>query len=404
MSLTNEQIKLIQSTIPILKENGSALTDYFYNRMLNNHPELKNVFNMGHQRSGAQARALAGAVLAYAENITTPENLGQAVNLIAHKHVSLNIQPEQYSIVGENLLHSISEVLNISMDSEMIEAWAMAYNQLADILIGVEKQLYNQELQNPYGWNGWKEFRIIDKKEESSEITSFYLKPTDNSNVPAFQAGQYISVRVFVPELQLKQPRQYSLSDCSTKDYFRISVKKESAHNDLAEGYVSTTLHNNYQIGDIVEISNPTGNFVLQNPDKANVFISGGVGLTPMLAMLKTLSQKNHSQPISFIHACRNQSVLAMTQEIETLKNNMSNLSTYLACEEASEGFCADKIGHLDLTEVASNLLPMEADYYICGPKGFMQKQYQDLLNLGIAAENIHMELFGTGGVYDIAA
>lgn len=101
--MTPQQIDLVKATVPVLRENGVALTGYFYNRMLGNNPELKETFNMGHQRSGAQAQALAGAVLAYAENIEDPSVLLPVVELIAHKHVSLNIQAPDYNIVGENL-------------------------------------------------------------------------------------------------------------------------------------------------------------------------------------------------------------------------------------------------------------------------------------------------------------
>lgn len=62
--LSEKQKEQVKATVPVLKENGVALTDYFYKRMLKNNPDLKETFNMGHQRSGAQAKALAGAVLA----------------------------------------------------------------------------------------------------------------------------------------------------------------------------------------------------------------------------------------------------------------------------------------------------------------------------------------------------
>ena len=127
--LSTQQLELIKATVPVLRESGVALTDYFYKRMLNNHPELKETFNLGHQRSGGQAKALAGAVLAYAENIENLAVLGDAVSLIVAKHVSLNIQADQYAIVGENLLHSISEVLSVPIDSDLIAAWAAAYGQ-----------------------------------------------------------------------------------------------------------------------------------------------------------------------------------------------------------------------------------------------------------------------------------
>ena len=135
--MTPQHIELVQATVPVLRENGVALTTYFYNRMLNNHPELKNTFNMDHQSTGRQPRALAAAVLAYAENITNPGVLAKAIERITTKHVSLDIQPDQYAIVGENLLHSISEVLDVPMDSDLIAAWKEAYTLLSRLQSGL---------------------------------------------------------------------------------------------------------------------------------------------------------------------------------------------------------------------------------------------------------------------------
>ncbi|PIT12820.1 NO-inducible flavohemoprotein [Snodgrassella alvi] len=405
MQLTTRQIELVQATIPTLQQHGVELTRYFYNRMLSNNPDLKEIFNLGNQRNDAQPQALASAILAYAQNITALQNLDNAISQIAHRHVSLDIQPDQYPIVGTNLLHSISEVLNVPMDSELIEAWSAAYQQLADILIQAEANLYQQQNNTKGGWNGWKKFKIVDKQEESSEITSFYLQPVDNSPLPEYQPGQYISVRVMVPQLGIRQPRQYSLSDSNHPEYFRISVKKETANQQHKAGYVSTTLHEHYQIGDEIEVTNPTGTFLLHNPDKNTVLISAGVGITPMIAILNTLAAENNPhQQISFIHACRNSSVLAMHQHIIELQQTMPNLHSYLACENPGTELAADKIGRLELSELNRALLPADADYYICGPKQFMHSQYHTLRNLHIPQNQIYMELFGTGGFSQLTA
>ncbi|MDO4222531.1 MAG: NO-inducible flavohemoprotein [Acinetobacter sp.] len=390
--MSPEQIALVKGTIPVLREHGVALTSHFYNRMLNNNPHLKEVFNLGHQRSGAQARSLAGAVLAYAENIENPAVLAPVIDLIAHKHVSLEIQAPDYAIVGENLLHSISEVLNIPMEHELIAAWAAAYGILADVLIGAEKAIYDEHQQTKGSWLGWRRFKISKKEQESDEITSFYLVPSDEDGLPPYKAGQYISVRVLVDELGLKQPRQYSLSDCAKGDYLRISVKREDAHDGLAQGWVSTTLHGK-NVGDEVEVTAPTGNFFLLDPNKNNVFISGGVGLTPMVAMLNQVIEAGVPQQASFIHACRNANVHAMKQHIDDAKAKFANIKTFVCYEEGQ----ADATGRLDLTQVPADLLPADADYYLCGPVAFMQAQREALLARGIAAEQIHFEAFTTG-------
>lgn len=400
--MTPQQIELVKATVPVLRENGVALTGYFYNRMLGNNPALKETFNMGHQRSGAQAQALAGAVLAYAENIEDPSVLLPVVELIAHKHVSLNIQAPDYSIVGENLLHSISEVLNISMEDPLIAAWAAAYGQLADLFISTEKAIYDQHQQTKGSWLGWRNFKIAKKVVESDEITSFYLAPVDGGDLPNYEAGQYISVRVFVQELNLRQPRQYTLSTSPQADYLRISVKREDAKGELAEGWVSNTLHSLAE-GSEIEVSAPTGNFYLIDSKKRNVFISGGVGLTPMIAMLNQLVTLDMPQPVTFIHACRSSQVHAMKQHIHDLKAKFPRLSTFTAYEFPNDGDVLgvdyEAIGRLDLASMDAALLPTTADYYLCGPMPFMAEQHKALVARGIPAENIHSEAFGTGGV-----
>ena len=399
--MTPQQIDLVKATVPVLRENGVALTGYFYNRMLSNNPELKETFNMGHQRSGAQAQALAGAVLAYAENIEDPSVLLPVVELIAHKHVSLNIQAPDYNIVGENLLHSISEVLTISMEDPLIDAWAAAYGQLADLFISTEKAIYEQHQQTQGSWLGWRKFKIAKKVDESEEITSFYLAPVDGGALPKYEAGQYISVRVFVEALGLKQPRQYTLSTSPQADYLRISVKREDEKGDLASGWVSNTLHGLAE-GSEIEVSAPTGNFYLIDSSKRNVFISAGVGLTPMIAMLNQLVTLDMPQPASFIHACRTSQVHAMKQHIQEQKTKFPRLSTFTAYEFPHSGDVIgedyDVAGRLDLATLDTALLPAHADYYLCGPIPFMQQQHQALVARGIKPEQIHSEAFGTGG------
>ena len=401
--MTPEQIQLVQSTVPVLRENGVLLTKHFYQRMLGNHQNLKEVFNLGHQRSGAQAQALANAVLAYAENIENPAVLMPVVELIANKHVSLNIQAPDYSIVGENLLHSISEVLGIAMDHPLIEAWAIAYGQLADIFIQTERAIYQQHQQTKGSWLGWRAFKIARKTVESEEVTSFYVEPVDGGALPTYQAGQYISVRVFVEELGLKQPRQYTLSTHPQPNYLRISVKREQGNNaDQAAGWVSNTLHQLPE-GAEIEVSAPTGNFFLINPNNKNVFISGGIGLTPMIAMLNQLDSLGMPQPVQFFHACRNSEVHVMKKHIDQLKGQYTQFKTCIAYEFPHEGNVQgqdyDIAGRLDLNHVEPSLLPKDADYYLCGPMPFMAEQQKTLIKLGINAAQIHSEAFGTGGV-----
>ncbi len=248
-----QQIELVKNTVPVLRESGVALTSYFYARMLKHHPELNNVFNLDHQSSGRQPRALAAAVLAYADNIENPSVLGKAIEHITTKHVSLDIQPEHYAIVGDHLLHSISEVLDVSMESDLIGAWKVAYLQLADILIGVEKQKYDHLVAQQGGWAGWRSF-IIKNIESLDSTKRFILVPQDGQAILPADAGSFISVKVKVPHQSLEQPQQFSFTENQTAQEYSFNVTTEETASEFS---VANILFNAYHLNDIVKISAP---------------------------------------------------------------------------------------------------------------------------------------------------
>ncbi|PTR01606.1 nitric oxide dioxygenase [Mucilaginibacter yixingensis] len=396
--MTNEQKAIITATVPVLRENGVALTKYFYNRMFTHHPELKNMFNMGNQKSDRQQTALALAVLAYAENIADPSVLLPAVDHIGHKHTSLDIRPEHYIIVGTQLIASIQEVLGDAATPEIIDAWTVAYNQLAQLMIGHEASLYTQQTNRDNGWTGWRPFLVKKKVAESAEITSFYLYPADGGKVPAHQPGQYISLRTFLPALNLKQARQYSISSAPNADYYRISVKKELGPDLDANGLISNYLHDFVKAGDTVDLTAPAGNFILGGDVDAPVtFISGGVGLTPLVSMLHTLVDRKHAHPITWLHGCRNESVHAFKEQIAAIAEQNQQLTQHVFYNQPSEANKAAGIleGHLDIKEVSDLALNPEGHYFICGPSVFIQKQYHDLVAAGVKKDRIYFEEFG---------
>ena len=158
--MTPDQKALVTATVSTLKEHGVALTTHFYRRMFEHNPELKNVFNMGNQQNGKQQMALAMAVLAYAENIEDPSVLLHAVTKIGHKHVSLDIRPEHYAIVGRHLIASIGEVLGEAATPALLDAWAAAYGELAGLMSGLESGLYQKAANQEGGWTGcFRSFR-----------------------------------------------------------------------------------------------------------------------------------------------------------------------------------------------------------------------------------------------------
>lgn len=394
---------LVKGTAPVLKTHGVALTKHFYARMFQHNPELKHVFNQGHQAGGEQQQALAGAVAAYAEHIDDPSVLMPVVTRIVHKHVSLGIRPEHYQIVGKHLLASIKEVLGEAATDELVDAWAAAYGQLADLLIAEEARLYAESAAKPGGWTGWRAFRVVGKQRESAEITSFYLAPADGGAVPAYRPGQYVSVRVFVPELGLMQPRQYSLSDAPGQDRLRISVKREAGGADTPAGRVSNALHDRLEEGGVIDVAPPQGDFHLREEGNAPVvLLSGGVGLTPMVSILNHLVGLNDERQIRFVHGCRNSSVHAMKEHVNSIAAERGNVRKAVFYEEIGHADQAgrdyDHAGRVDLLAIRDEVIVPDADYYLCGPAGFMRAQRAALTGLGVPDDRIHAEAFGSGG------
>jgi nitric oxide dioxygenase len=390
----------VKATAPVLAEHGFAIISRFYQRMLGAHPELKNIFNMRHQERGEQQRALAGAVLAYATHIDNLAVLGPAVARIAHKHASLGVVPEQYPIVGEHLLAAIKEVLGDAATDTIIGAWAEAYGQLAQILIDAEKALYDAAAAKPGGWRGWRNFVVRQKRAESDVVTSFFLEPEDGGPLADFEPGQYISIAIDVPAIGLRQIRQYSLSDAPNGRYYRISVKREGESVEPTAGYVSNLLHDHVHRGDVVRLAPPFGPFHLdRSVDTPVVLVSGGVGLTPLFSMMKTLL-KHSDREVVFVHGARNGSVHAMKGRLEAIAATHRRLTSIVfydtPLDDDVRGYDYDHAGLVDLQLVADRAIKPDADYYICGPGPFMQMQIGALKGLGVPADRIHYEVFGS--------
>lgn len=401
--LTPTTIATVKATAPVLAEHGYAIIQRFYERLFQAHPELKNIFNMRHQEHGDQQRALAGAVLAYATHIDNLPVLQSAVSRIASKHASLGVVPAQYPVVGEHLLAAIKEVLGSAATEPVLSAWAEAYQALADIFIKVEGDLYRQTAAKPGGWTGWRNFVVGHRRAESEVITTFYLEPEDGQPVADFTPGQYVSVAVDLPQTGLQQIRQYSLSDAPNGKLYRISVKREATPDGA--GYVSNLLHDYVNKGDVVRLSAPFGDFAIDmQATTPVVLVSGGVGLTPLISMLKMLLRDSEREVV-FVHGARNSKVHAMKAAIRAVADTNRRMKSFVfydaPLKDDAPGYDYDFEGVVDLNRIADAIRLPGADYYICGPAAFMPVQIAALKKLGVEESRIHHEVFGTGAIED---
>lgn len=406
--LSPKTIEIVKLITPVVAANAETVTRRFYQLMFAGNPEVQAYFNQAHQHSGGQQRALAGAICAYFANIDNLGVLGPAVNLIAHKHCSLGIQPEHYPIVGKHLLAAIKDVMGDAATDEIIAAVAEAYGFLAEVCIQREADIYRQQRETVGGWNGYRKFVVDRKVPESDIVTSFYLRPADGGPLPPFEPGQYVTVRIDHPRTPTS-PRNYSLSDAPGNTHFRISVKREPCLVEGApDGLISNYLHDVVQVGDELEMGPPCGEFTLL-PELANdkpiVLLAGGIGVTPLLSMAKALVKRGIDAPIHFVHAARNSRVQALAGEIRALGEH-ANVSTHVIYDEPLETDVAerrcDSVGTVGTNFLRDRTPYQQASFYFCGPKPFMQSVYAGLKELGVGEERISFEFFGPR--QDIAA
>lgn len=387
--LTDAQRDIIKTTVPLLETGGEALTTHFYELMLRDYPQVRPLFNQAHQASGTQQRALANGVLTYARHIDKLEALGPLASQIVNKHVALQIQPEHYPIVGNCLLQAIRDVLGETVaTNEVIDSWTAAYQQLADLLIEAERAIYDEMATAPGGWRGARRFSVQRKVPESQEITSFYLEPADGKAVLNFKPGQYIGLRLTVNGEEIR--RNYSLSAAPNGRSYRISVKRE------ANGVASRYLHEQIEQGDTLELFPPAGQFSLRHNDRHQVFISGGVGITPTLAMAEAALQTQ--RPVTFIHYARNAQVHAFGEQLNRWATRYPRFQAYVVYEEhqAMMGPQPHAIGRPTTTQL-EQWLPRDGqfDAYYLGPKAFMAFIKRTLRNMGLPDEQSYYEFFG---------
>jgi len=390
--LDAQTIATVKSTLPLLAETGPKLTAHFYDRMFKHNPELKEIFNMSNQRNGDQREALFNAIAAYASNIDNLAALLPAVEKIAQKHTSFQIQPEQYDIVGTHLLATLDEMF--SPGQQVLDAWGKAYGVLAGVFINREAQIYQEHAEKVGGWEGTRAFRLLKRRPQSALITSFEFEPVDGKAVADYQPGQYLAIWLKPEGFPHQEIRQYSLTRKPNGKTYRIAVKREEG------GQVSNWLHNEAKPGDVVYLAAPAGDFFMDvTPETPVTLISAGVGQTPMLAMLDTLAKSRHMAQVNWFHAAENGNVHAFADEVRELGASLPRFAKHVWYRKPDEADRAagrfDSEGLMDLMQHEGELSDPAMQFYLCGPVAFMQFAAQQLVTLGVAKARIHYECFG---------
>ena len=262
------------------------------------------------------------------------------------------------------------------------------------------------------GWQGFRKLRIAAIHADSTSVASIVLEPADGDPLTHPLPGQFVTVRLPAAADQARRVlRSYSLSGPPDAAQYRISVKLEP------NGAASTYLHTRARIGDVLEVAAPRGNFVIDlaapsTPERPVVFISAGVGITPVLAMLHALAGAGSGREVWWLYGARNSVEHPFGDEVRSLLGHLTNVHSYVYYSQPgphdSPGREFDRVGRLTPDVLDSLGVPMDADFYLCGPSAFLRDHTHRLQARQVPTQRVQTELFGpelsrTPGIADNA-
>ena len=280
----------------------------------------------------------------------------------------------------------------------------------AEVALLREKN-HQQRIKNELAWNRFRKFRIARKESENSDICSIYLTPNDNRPLQSFLPGQYLTLKLNIPGNKQPVTRCYSLSDsCFRQDYYRLTIKRIPAprdHPELSPGLSSNFLHDSLHPGDTIDLKAPSGNFYLDtDSEDPVVLIGGGVGITPVLSMLNTITQSGSKRETWFFYGVRNSDEHIMKGHLMKAAAEHENVHVVICYSDPKpEDMLGQDYHHGERVsvELMKSVLPhSDFDFYLCGPPPMMKSIVNDLQEGGINTKRIHFEAFGPASVKQV--
>lgn len=389
--LSQQSAEVVGATAAVVAAHAEAITTAFYGRMLNEHPEFLRLFNQANQATGEQSRALAASVVAYAVQLIDPTapSFQHVMTRIAHKHVSLGIRPEQYPIVGRHLLAAVGQVLGDAVTTEIAAAWDEVYWLFATQLIAQEARLYQHAGIDPA--RPLRPYRVVRRIVEAHEVVSLLLEPADGGSLPEVSPGQYVSVFVDLPDGS-RQPRQYTVSSTAMGMRLQITISLLRGANGAPDGVVSTYLTEHVRVGDLLEVSAPAGDFVVDSADGPLLLASAGAGITTVLPIVELIARTQPSRPVIVAHADRTARDHALRDTVLHVGRQLDNFTSYAWYETLDPSDDQSRQGFMDLSDVP---LDPDVQVFTCGPLPFMRLVRSTLLARGVPAGSIRYEVFG---------
>jgi nitric oxide dioxygenase len=263
------------------------------------------------------------------------------------------------------------------------------YWLFATQLVAEEARLYQQAGVDPA--RPLRPYRVVRKIEETKDVISLILEPTDEAGLPDISPGQYVSVFVDLPDGQ-RQPRQYTVSSTGLGNRLQITVRRVRGANGAPDGVVSTYLNDVAAVGDVLEVSAPAGDFVVQPSDGPLLLASAGAGITTVLPIVEHIARTQPDRTVIVAHADRTAQDHALRETVLHVGRQLDDFTAYSWYESVGPDDKRSQQGFMDLTEIP---LPADIQVFTCGPLPFMRHVRSTLLALGVPADSIRYEVFG---------
>jgi ferredoxin-NADP reductase len=265
-------------------------------------------------------------------------------------------------------------------------------------------------------WSGWRDFRVVRREFEDAAQTqcSFHLQAVDGVPLAPFQPGQYLTFSLNAPEGVAGAPgtvrtitRCYSLSDRPDASGYRITIKRALAPADRPElppGLSSGYFHDRVHEGDVLRVKAPSGHFFI-DPDASvpAVFIAGGIGITPMMSMLRWCIEAQPERLVHLYYGVRSSADHAFKRVLEDLAaaHPAFRLTVVYGSPESDDVLGRDyqHLGRIDLALLRRTLPHGRHQFYVCGPPPMMQSLVPALREWGVQADDIRFEAFGPASV-----
>ncbi len=265
-------------------------------------------------------------------------------------------------------------------------------------------------------WAGWREFRVAQRAFEDAAQSqcSFTLQPVDGLPLPAFKPGQFLTFALDIPTrgpdgavTSRAITRCYSLSDRPEPTHYRVTIKRVPAPADqpgLAPGLSSNHFHDQVQVGTVLRVKAPAGHFFI-DPDPAvpAVLIGGGIGITPMMSMLRWCMAQQQQRVLHLFYGLRNSGEHAFKTQLEEIAAAHAALHLHIVYSRPGptdrQGRDYQHQGHVDLELLRRTLPHGRHPFYLCGPPAMMQGLVPALADGGVPVADIHFEAFGPASV-----